>query len=101
MEDHELIDERDYRVVQVLKAMANGLRYELVRLLMESPRSVSELAERVDRSVSSVSRQLSTLGAEDLVQSKTEGNRNIYRPKRRDIIEKVFELRALLKREEE
>lgn len=100
MNDDDLIDERDYRVVQVLKAMANGLRYELVRLLMESPHSVSELAEQVDRSVSSVSRQLSTLEAEDLVQSKTEGNRNIHRPKRRDIIKKVFELRTLLKREE-
>ena len=101
MKGQELIDERDYRVVQVLKAMANGLRYELVRLLMKSPGSVSELAGQVDRSVSSVSRQLSTLSAEDLVQSKTEGNRNIYRPKRRDVIEKVFELRSLLKREEE
>lgn len=101
MEDHELIDERDYRVVQVLKAMANGLRYELVRLLMESPQSVSELAERVDRTVSSVSHQLSTLDAKNLVQSRTEGKQNIYRPKRRDVIEKIFELRSLLKREEE
>lgn len=101
MKYDDLIDEEDYRVVKVLKAMANGLRYELVRLLMKSPRSVSELADRVDRTVSSVSHQLSTLDAENIVQSKTEGQRNIYRPKRRDVIEKILELRPLLKREEE
>lgn len=99
MDADDLIDEEDYRVVRVLKAMGNGLRYEIIRLLMDSPHSVSELSARLDRSVSSVSHQLDNLAARDLVRSKTDGNRNIYRPKRRDVIEKIFELRALLKRE--
>lgn len=100
MQDDDLIDEEDYRVVKVLKAFANGVRFEIVRLLDKAPRSVSKLVDELERGRSSVSHHLRVLRDVDLLRTKTEGRKAVYHPKRQDVIEAVMDLRTLLRREE-
>lgn len=87
-------------MVKVLKAVANGLRFEMIRLLRESAMSVSELSHRLERERSTISHHLRVLRGQDLVRSKKDGRNTIYRPKRTDLIDKIFELRPILRRDE-
>lgn len=93
-----ILDEKDYRLAKFCDALSNGIRLKLIFLLREAPKHVSALADELQKDRTTISRHLSILSDHDLVQSQTEGRRNIYSLKRPDLIEKFLELRPLLRR---
>ncbi len=95
------MDEKDYRLVKIFKALGNGIRFNILLELLNSSSYVQNLAEKFERSASSISSHLRVLRNLDLVQFKTEGNRVRYTTKRTQIIEKIMELRSEVRREEE
>jgi ArsR family transcriptional regulator, zinc-responsive transcriptional repressor len=64
---------------RLLKALAHPMRLALVLLLADEPRSVHELAERLDSPQPLVSQHLRILRAERLVSGDRSGREVIYR----------------------
>ncbi len=93
------MDEKDYRLIKVLKALANGIRFQILMFLLEKPMTVQELRRKLRRSESSVSHHLKTLRDADLARFETEGPYVRYFTKRREIIEHVMELREVVRRQ--
>lgn len=92
------MDEKDYRLIKVLKALANGIRFQILMILLKNSRTVQELTRELSRSKSSVSHHLRTLRDADLVRFKTEGPFVRYFTKHTEIIEQVMELRKNFRR---
>jgi len=65
-----------------LRALADGTRLAIVRLINEQPRSTQELAELVTMSEAAVSQHLRQLRAAGLVITKREGHYVLYSPAR-------------------
>jgi DNA-binding transcriptional ArsR family regulator len=61
-----------------LKALSEPRRVEILELLRDRPRSVGEIAERVDISQQAVSQHLAVLDQAGLVEARREGTRSIY-----------------------
>lgn len=61
-----------------LKALAEPRRLEILDLLRAGPRSVGEIAERVDVSQQAVSQHLAVLDNAGLVEARREGTRSVY-----------------------
>ena len=97
----EVIEEDEHRLAQFCQAFSNALRVKLVLLLRSGEECVKELAEKVDREQSVVSRHLRKLVARGLLRSKARGRKNFYRIKRTDLVEELLELVSLLRREAE
>jgi DNA-binding transcriptional ArsR family regulator len=62
----------------VFEALAEPRRREILDLLLERPRSVSELVERTGLSQPGTSKHLRVLRDAGLVASRAEGQRRIY-----------------------
>lgn len=92
------IDEEDYRMAQFCDALSNAVRLKIVLILNKDSKNVSSLASELDRDRTTISRHLGILDNNDLVESTTEGRKNIYSLKRPDLIDKFLELRPLLRR---
>ncbi len=95
-----ILDERDYRLAQLCDAMSNGVRLKLILLLRDDERYVKSLAEELNRHSTTISKQLSRLAHQDLVQSETRGRKNYYSLKKPKLIKEFLKLRRLLRREE-
>jgi DNA-binding transcriptional ArsR family regulator len=65
--------------VTPLKALAHGLRLEIVRLVAERPRSTQELAPLLRLSESAVSKHLRQLSDAHILASAREGYYVLYR----------------------
>ncbi|GCE48106.1 ArsR/SmtB family transcription factor [Thermosporothrix hazakensis] len=65
-------------ITQLTKALADETRLRLYQLVLQHPRSLQELAQRVRLSESTVSRHLKVLKAARLVQSTKEGATLLY-----------------------
>ena len=92
------MDEVDYRLSEIFEALGNAIRLKLVILLEESPRSVSECAEELDKPLQTASRHLKKLRDKDVLQAESEKNRRIYEVKRPELIRDVLRLRSHLRR---
>ena len=68
-----------------LRALADGTRLLIVRLIIERPRSTQELAELVAMSEAAVSQHLRQLRAAGLVTTKREGHYVLYSIERRSL----------------
>jgi DNA-binding transcriptional ArsR family regulator len=84
----------------VLAALADPTRETIVRVLLDGERSVGEIADRLPVSRPAVSKHLRVLEQAEVVESRSEGTRNIYgiRPEAlaalRDELDRMWE-RAL------
>ncbi len=96
-----MLDEVVYRLSEVFEALGNAVRLKLVILLKETPASVSELAEELDRPIQTISRHLKKLRDKDLLQAESEGSRRVYSLKRPELVGRCLELRALISRGDE
>lgn len=76
------------------------MRYQILRSLLSDHKYVSELAEELNRDVTTVSRQLRNLRNQNLVSFRTEGRKVRYKPKRRGLLEALFDLRSKVRRED-
>lgn len=92
--------EVDHRLAELFDVLSNPLRYRILLVLRDDPRSVGELADRLNRHLNVISRHLKLLRDHDLVWARSEGNRRIYDVKRSDLLEDCFALRAHLSRED-
>jgi DNA-binding transcriptional ArsR family regulator len=68
-----------------LRALADGTRLTIIRLIIERPRSTQELAELIGMSEAAVSQHLRQLRAAGLVVTKREGHYVLYSVERRSL----------------
>ncbi len=97
----ENMDEFVFRLSKFFEVLGNAVRLKILLVLRKESRTVSELADKMERSRQSISRQLKVLRDHELVRSKTRENYRDYYLKREDLINKVTELYSLLTRGEE
>jgi rhodanese-related sulfurtransferase/DNA-binding transcriptional ArsR family regulator len=83
---------------QVGKALANGHRIELLDLLAQGERSVEVLASRADISVALASAHLQALRRAELVASRRDGNRILYRLADDDVYALLASVRTVASR---
>ena len=65
--------------LEVLKALSDGTRLEIVRLLLDGERCVCQIFPHVRRTQSTVSIQLATLEKAGLIKSRREGKKIFYK----------------------
>jgi DNA-binding transcriptional ArsR family regulator len=65
--------------VDTFEAIADPTRRRLIELLTEGERPAGELVAHFDVSFSAISQQLRILSEANLVQSRREGRRQVYR----------------------
>lgn len=63
----------------VFDVLAEGNRRAILRLLLQSERSVGDLERELDRSQPSISKHLRVLREAGLVESRTEAQKRVYR----------------------
>jgi len=63
---------------EVLKALAEPRRQQILRLVRATPRSVGEIAEQVDITQQAVSQHLQVLKDAGLVAVRQDGTRRLY-----------------------
>jgi DNA-binding transcriptional ArsR family regulator len=68
----------DRQTALALKALGEPRRLEILELLRKGPRSVGEIAERVEVSQQAVSQHLAVLDRAGLVEARRDGTRSIY-----------------------
>ena len=79
MENEEFDFERCEEVANLLKNLAHPTRLMLLCLLVESPKTVSELVELTQSSQSLVSQFLSRMKLQGILATEREGQKVIYR----------------------
>lgn len=67
--------------LEVLKALSDGTRLEIVRLLLDGERCVCQIFPHVKRTQSTVSIQLAKLEEAGLIDSRRDGKKIIYKIK--------------------
>ena len=73
------MDKREFKnkvynlLSQMVKAMANPHRLEIIDLLAQSDRTVEEIAAETEMSIANASQHLQVLKASNLVEIKREG----------------------------
>ena len=65
-------------IQQVMRALADGTRREILELLKQEPMTASRIAENFSISAPAISRHLSNLKEAGLVRCRREGNYLIY-----------------------
>jgi DNA-binding transcriptional ArsR family regulator len=63
---------------EVLKALAEPRRQQILRLVRATPRSVGEIAEQIDITQQAVSQHLQVLKDAGLVAVRQDGTRRLY-----------------------
>jgi DNA-binding transcriptional ArsR family regulator len=61
-----------------LRALAEPRRREILELLKDGPRAVTDIADRVDVTQQAVSQHLKVLEEAGLVEARREGTRHLY-----------------------
>lgn len=93
------LEEVDYRVVEILSAISNEVRYQICQeLAKQRDQTSSDLAETIGRKQTNISQHLRSLRDLNLVSSKRKAKQVYYRLKRPDIVLHILELREKLKR---
>lgn len=94
------MDEFVFRLSKFFEVLGNAVRFNILLLLKEGNWTVKGLAQELERSQQSISRQLKVLRDHQLVYSKTRGCYRDYYLKREDLVDKAIEMYPLLTREE-
>jgi len=95
------MDKREFKnkvyslLSQMVKAMANSHRLEIIDLLAQSDRTVEEIAAETEMSVANASQHLQVLKASNLVEIKREGNFIRYRLADKTIYKSWYNLREI------
>ena len=95
------MDKRDFKnkayslLSQMVKAMANPHRLEIIDLLAQSDRTVEEIAAGTEMSVANASQHLQVLKSSNLVEVKREGNFIRYRLVDETIYKSWYNLREI------
>ena len=79
MESLPIARNTNRRMIKVFKALADGTRQEILRLLEGQPFAVGEIVAKFDLSQPTISRHLSVLKEADLVIDQRRGQNVIYR----------------------
>lgn len=93
--------DRDHKIAlfeqlaRVGKALASGKRLELLDLLAQGERDVAGLARAADLGVTTASAHLQTLRQANLVATRRDGTRIVYRLAGRDVAELFAHLREV------
>ena len=82
-------------LAQLVKAMANPHRLEILDLLGQSNRTVEEISKETEMSVANASQHLQILKASNLVEIQREGNFIRYRLANKNIYEMWYNLRQI------
>jgi DNA-binding transcriptional ArsR family regulator len=70
---------RERQLTKVFKALSDGTRQEILRLLENNQRTVGEIVGKFNLSQPTISRHLSVLKEADLVLDQRQGQNVIYR----------------------
>jgi len=95
------MDKREFKnkvyslLSQMIKAMANPHRLEIIDLLAQSHRTVEEIAAETEMSVANASQHLQVLKLSNLVEVKREGNFIRYRLADETIYKSWYNLREI------
>ena len=95
------MDKRDFKnkvyglLSQMVKAMANPHRLEIIDLLAQSDRTVEEIAAETEMSVANASQHLQVLKTSNLVEVQREGNFIRYRLADKTIYKSWYNLREI------
>jgi ArsR family transcriptional regulator len=81
--------EEDFKAVSLLKALGTPPRYEIVKLLEDGDKTVSEIATTLNRPLHNISQHLRILRAHNVVRYHTEGKNVFYRLKSRHILKLI------------
>jgi DNA-binding transcriptional ArsR family regulator len=68
----------EFDCLDALKALSDRTRLRIVRVLLESPRSVNEIVEAVGASQYNVSKHLRVLRQAGITEVEPEGTRRLY-----------------------
>lgn len=91
--------EKSHRLVKILKALGNPLRYSICRLLHdEGPMKVSAIVSNLGEAQNTISQHLSKLRDLDLVYYEREGRYLRYDIDRNEVIETIIGLEEKLSR---
>jgi DNA-binding transcriptional ArsR family regulator len=85
--------EQASRAVALLKSLSHEGRLQILCLLVDGEKSVTELAEALQTIPASVSQQLMRLRAEGIVQTRRNGRSVIYQLARQEVAAIVTTLR--------
>lgn len=92
--------EDELRTVSLFKALANPVRYQILKLLANGEHTVTELTNSLRRDISTLSQNLSVLRQNQLVQFRTERNKVYYRIKKKEILSLLEKANEITKRRE-
>ena len=81
------------RAVALLKSLSHEGRLQILCMLVDGEKNVTELAEALETSPATVSQQLMRLRAEGIVQTRREGRSVIYQLAREEVATIVTALR--------
>ena len=70
--------EKDYRASRLMRELGVPIRYQIVKLLEEGPKTVGQLAQLLDRHPATISHHLHILRAVDVVRYETKGRNAVY-----------------------
>ena len=90
--------EDQFRTISLLKALASPVRYEIILILAEEEKTVSELAYYLEKRIQVVSQHLRILREEHLVRYRTQNKQVFYRLKNKKILEILEILNNFVKR---
>ena len=86
---------------QFFDAISNAVRLQILFELLENEMYVKKIADRLERKVENISRQLRILRDNSLLESETRGRYRYYRLRRPTLIKAVQKIYDLLTRREE
>lgn len=96
------MEEKHYRVVQVLRCIGSPVRYQICRHLLEQGEmTVTELTEEIGTSQNQTSQHLGKCRDMNIVRYRHEGRYVYYQLKRPEIVEEIIDLARELSREED
>lgn len=75
---HKKMLETEYRASRICRILGNPTAYKIIKLLLKSKKTPSELSEKIGLSLPLVSLTLRTLRNINLVRYDTRGNEKIY-----------------------
>ena len=102
MDARREMEEKNFRVIQVLKTIGSPVRFQICRLLLKNDEmSVSELTDEIGTSQNQTSQHLKKCRDTDIVRYRHEGKQVIYRLKKPDLVEEIINLARRLSRDED
>lgn len=93
------LKESIHRLGELFSVLGNAIRLKILFQLDGTEKSVSEIAESMDRSQGSISKHLKVMRYEDLVEAKTEGKHRLYTIKRPEILKLCRKFVTVLQRD--